>query len=123
MPEQPEVRHRHAQRFRDISILPFQIQTEIVKQSLHRQTKLFLKTSQQWHIEQRHGEHMLPEERARLYRRRDGAARRTSRPRKNYCYTLELSGFARAAECRDWDTVTTSLTLNGFRTVGPRIPD
>src|SRR4029077_9683284 len=119
MPEQPEVGHRHAQRFRDISILAVQIQTEIVKQSLHRQTKLFLKTGQQWHIEQRHEEHMLLEERARLYRRRDGAARRTSRPRKNYCYILEFRGFARVEKCRDWDTVTTSLTLNGFRTIWP----
>ena len=61
---------------------------------------------------------MLPEERSRLYRRRDGAARRTSRPRKNYGYTLVFRGFARVAGYRDWDTVTTSLTLNGFELWG-----
>ena len=61
---------------------------------------------------------MLPEERARLYRRRDGAARRTSRPRNNYCYTREFRGFARVAEGRDRDIVTTSLTLNGFQLWG-----
>jgi len=43
-----------------------------------------LKTSQQWHIEQRHGELTLRDEGVRLYRRKGSAARRASRLWRNY---------------------------------------
>ena len=59
LPEEPEVGHRQGQRFRNVCILVFQIQTEIAQESLHRQAKFYLKTNQQGHIEQRHGDRTL----------------------------------------------------------------